>query len=682
MRTKALFASACGPLLLSWALVTLASPLSGDIDKRAPCNRDNCLRGLIDGRWKSLGLEFCESIISYSPEVISTIYTTPIVTTTVSVPNSLVISTNQTITAPPAVEYVTEYTTVTAANATTRGINARLPLLRNTVRTTTSFMSTRTITRTYDNRKWGTIRMRDVAPTSTPAGLLKIISSCSSSRLSSACSCLTTEIPPVTTTTYLPFPIASTATEYATLDPATVTYTVLVTSTVVSTVTHVDTISTVRNYPAIAIPRFRAGTTTTTVNRVSTITYTSCLYTPTTPANANFDKVDGSWVVASGLSNRVTWTIDDTNPHTPGGKSGHIHFDQAGNYNFRLTAPIPQLCPTHSYRVSVWAASNMNGSPGHITSSPLGPIAYLHDGTGYDLSNSVFSPDGRNFQSCQAYMLTEVRTVQVEYAQKAVENGATTIGLRCKDGVILACEKLITSKLLVPGSNKRISSIDRHVGIATSGLIPDGKHFTNRARDESISWRRSYKESIPVASLADRMGSYAQAYTLYSSVRPFGVTAIIAGADDDGPGLYMIEPSGLYWVPHHIPPIHATTGHTPGYFGAATGKGRQAAKSEIEKLTLADLTLLQAVKEAARIIYVAHDDNKDKEFEIEMTWVTRSPAKATAAATGSKGMIWNGWVHEEVPRELVEEAAREAKKALEEDDDEEDAKGEKMDEDL
>ncbi|EWC43933.1 proteasome component C1 [Drechslerella stenobrocha 248] len=274
-------------------------------------------------------------------------------------------------------------------------------------------------------------------------------------------------------------------------------------------------------------------------------------------------------------------------------------------------------------------------------------------GTGYDLSNSVFSPDGRNFQ--------------VEYAQKAVENGATTIGLRCKDGVILACEKLITSKLLVPGSNKRISTIDRHLGIATSGLIPDGKHFINRARDESISWRRNFKESIPVASLADRMGSYAQAYTLYSSVRPFGVTAIIAGADDDGPGLYMIEPSGLYW----------------GYFGAATGKGRQAAKSEIEKLNLSELSLLQAVKEAARIIYVAHDDNKDKEFEIEMTWVTRDSGKATAAVTGSRGMIWNGWVHEDVPRELVEEAAREAKKAIEEDDDEEEGqKAEKMDEDL
>ena len=107
-----------------------------------------------------------------------------------------------------------------------------------------------------------------------------------------------------------------------------------------------------------------------------------------------------------------------------------------------------------------------------------------------------------------------------------------------------------------------------------SGLIPDGRHFVSRARDEASSWRDNYKGPIPVASLADRMGSYVQAYTLYNSVRPFGITAIIAGWDSEadapvdgqvgsgpksgggkvegaksgGPGLYMIEPSGLYWV--------------------------------------------------------------------------------------------------------------------------------------
>ena len=78
-------------------------------------------------------------------------------------------------------------------------------------------------------------------------------------------------------------------------------------------------------------------------------------------------------------------------------------------------------------------------------------------GTGYDLTNSVFSPDGRNFQ--------------VEYAVKAVENGGTSVGIRCKDGVVLAVEKVISSKLLKPGANKRIATIDRHMGVVCSNQI-------------------------------------------------------------------------------------------------------------------------------------------------------------------------------------------------------------------
>jgi len=278
-------------------------------------------------------------------------------------------------------------------------------------------------------------------------------------------------------------------------------------------------------------------------------------------------------------------------------------------------------------------------------------------GTGYDLQNSVFSPDGRNFQ--------------VEYAVKAVENGGTSVGIRCKDGVVLAVEKLVTSKLLKPGANKRIATIDRHIGAVSSGLVPDGRHFVSRARDEAASWRQVYKTPVTTEVLASRMGGYLQAYTLYSSVRPFGITAIVAGWDSElelpvdgqvgsgpsigaggkvegkkhgGPALYMIEPSGLYW----------------GYYGAATGKGRQSAKAELEKLDLSagTLSLKDGVMEAARIIYAAHDENKDKEFELEMTWISdlEGPTKGR---------------HEHVPQELLEEAEKAAKKALEGDDEDE-----------
>ncbi len=212
-----------------------------------------------------------------------------------------------------------------------------------------------------------------------------------------------------------------------------------------------------------------------------------------------------------------------------------------------------------------------------------------------------------------------------------------------------------------------------------SGLLPDGRHFISRARDEAASWRSTYKAPIPGSSLANRMGAYVQAYTLYNSVRPFGITAIIGGWDaetevdvdgavgngpkigsggktggvrEGGPFLYMVEPSGLYW----------------GYYGAATGKGRQAAKAELEKLKLGPkdescISLEEGVKEAARIIYVAHEDSKDKEFELEMVWIS-------SVAGPTKGRC------EEVPKEMREEAERLAKKSLEGEDEEE----EKMEE--
>lgn len=101
-----------------------------------------------------------------------------------------------------------------------------------------------------------------------------------------------------------------------------------------------------------------------------------------------------------------------------------------------------------------------------------------------------------------------------------------------------------------------------------------------------------------------------------------------------------------------------------GYYGAATGKGRQAAKAELEKLDLTsgNLSLVDAVKEAARIIYVAHEDSKDKDFELEMSWVSSLDGP-------TKGR------HEEVPKELFDEAERAAKASLEDEGEEEGDKG-------
>lgn len=68
------------------------------------------------------------------------------------------------------------------------------------------------------------------------------------------------------------------------------------------------------------------------------------------------------------------------------------------------------------------------------------------------------------------------------------------------------------------------------------------------------------------------------------------------------------------------------------------------------------------MKEAARIIYVAHEDSKDKDFELEMSWVSSLDGP-------TKGR------HQEVPKDILEEAENFAKHAMEGDDDEDTATG-------
>ncbi|XP_011062681.1 PREDICTED: proteasome subunit alpha type-3 [Acromyrmex echinatior] len=244
-------------------------------------------------------------------------------------------------------------------------------------------------------------------------------------------------------------------------------------------------------------------------------------------------------------------------------------------------------------------------------------------GTGYDLSASQFSPDGRVFQ--------------VEYAHKAVENGGTVIGLRGKDGVVFAIEKIVTSKLYEPGANKRIFNIDEHVGMAVSGIISDARQIAETARSEAASYRSQYGVGIPLKYLNERVSMYMHAYTLYSAVRPYGCSVLLSAYETDGPILYMIDPSGVSY----------------GYYGCAVGKAKQSAKTEIEKLKLSEMTCKDLVKEAARIIYLVHDELKDKQFELEMSWV----------GAHTKG------IHQRVPADLKAEAETKARQAMAEDSD-------------
>ncbi|EFN57835.1 hypothetical protein CHLNCDRAFT_56088 [Chlorella variabilis] len=241
-------------------------------------------------------------------------------------------------------------------------------------------------------------------------------------------------------------------------------------------------------------------------------------------------------------------------------------------------------------------------------------------GSGYDNSVSTFSPDGRVFQT--------------DYAQKAVDNSGTVVGIRCKDGVVLGAEKLIISKMLVENSNRRTFPVDRHAGVATAGVAADGRSIVSRAMSEANQYKSFYGDPIPGHVLAERLGSYVHVFNLYWYVRPYGVSTLLATYGKEGPQLYLVEPSG--------------TSHR--YFGTAVGKGRQGAKNEIEKLKLEEMSCREGIQAVAKILHQVHDEEKG--FELELAWICEE----------------SGRQFQRVPQQLAEEAEAAAKAALEAED--------------
>eukprot|EP00754_Rhynchopus_humris_P011747 Rhum_TRINITY_DN14247_c18_g1::Rhum_TRINITY_DN14247_c18_g1_i1::g.77272::m.77272/K02727/PSMA3; 20S proteasome subunit alpha 7 len=209
----------------------------------------------------------------------------------------------------------------------------------------------------------------------------------------------------------------------------------------------------------------------------------------------------------------------------------------------------------------------------------------------HDLDANVYSPDGKVFQ--------------IDYACKAVGATGSGLGICCKDGVVLGMEKLIISKMLEEGANTRIHGIDTHQGCTVGGMLPDGKHLVQRAREEARQFLQTYGIPITGDMLVQRLCSYMHFFTI-SWYRPFGAALMIASYGTDGPQLYVADPHGA----------------KQSFNACAIGKASTRAKTELEKVDFKTITAREALDVIARLLYEVHDYQKDKNFEMELAWVT------------------------------------------------------------
>lgn len=182
---------------------------------------------------------------------------------------------------------------------------------------------------------------------------------------------------------------------------------------------------------------------------------------------------------------------------------------------------------------------------------------------GYDMTPTMYSPDGRIYQ--------------VEYAIETVKRGTLAVGVASKQGVIIAVEERPRT-LQSTDVTQKIFQVDYHIGVAAAGYIPDARVQVDNARFFSQGNRMTYDESVEVATVAKHLADQSHQFTQYSGVRPNGVALIIAGIDQKGESIYVTDPSGTYVQ----------------YAAIAIGAGSEEVNDFLEKNYKEDLTLEDA----------------------------------------------------------------------------------------
>eukprot|EP00936_MAST-01D_sp_MAST-1D-sp1_P001132 g1132.t1 len=186
----------------------------------------------------------------------------------------------------------------------------------------------------------------------------------------------------------------------------------------------------------------------------------------------------------------------------------------------------------------------------------------------YSFSLTTFSPSGK--------------LLQIEYALNAVAKGRMSLGIKAKNGVVLATEKKVPSALVEDESLERISLMTQQTGMTFSGMTPDFRVLGKRGRKAAQGYFRTYQEHIPTLQLVRRVATAMQEATQGGGLRPFGVSLLVAGYDDDGPGLYQVDPSGGYF----------------GWKATACGKNYVNAKAFLEKRYSEEMELEDAIHTA------------------------------------------------------------------------------------
>ncbi|CAI2179186.1 16814_t:CDS:2 [Funneliformis geosporum] len=214
----------------------------------------------------------------------------------------------------------------------------------------------------------------------------------------------------------------------------------------------------------------------------------------------------------------------------------------------------------------------------------------------YDARTTIFSPEGRLYQ--------------VEYAMEAISHAGTALGILASDGIVIAAEKKVTSKLLEQTTtSEKIYLLNDNVIGGVAGITADANILIYYARQVAQQYLYTYDEDIPVEQLVQKLCDLKQGYTQYGGLRPFGVSFIYAGYDSHhGFQLYRSDPSGNYG----------------GWKATCIGANNASAQSLLKQDYKDDITLKEAKELAVKVLSKTMDSTTLSSEKLEFATVSRN----------------------------------------------------------
>ena len=143
------------------------------------------------------------------------------------------------------------------------------------------------------------------------------------------------------------------------------------------------------------------------------------------------------------------------------------------------------------------------------------------------------------------------------YHNEPMKTGTTTLGLVCKDGVVMATEHRATMGTLIAHTEtQKLFRIDENIGLTTAGLVGDAQNLARYIRAEAELYRlkRDQPMSLKAASTLTA--------NILSSSRyfPYWVQLLLGGWDTEGGHIYSLDAAG-----GSIPDKYCATGSGSPY---------------------------------------------------------------------------------------------------------------------